>query len=175
MLSNGQWNSNSGDWSSQANANLAANWVVSTDIAGSSSDIPLSGNFSFIGMSSGTLISELETAGFTPHTLDDLLGATGGGHPGRNLRDSKATCSIHFTINPGSGQYGKPITGSWHIDEYNPFTYQSSTFTPLQGFILHATQDVGPDIVHDKNIDRSVIPGNRNCPHNGEGPMNESF
>ena len=30
MLTNGQWNSNFGDWSGNANANLAQNWVVSS-------------------------------------------------------------------------------------------------------------------------------------------------
>jgi RHS repeat-associated protein len=30
MLTNGQWNSNFGDWSGSANANLAQNWVVSS-------------------------------------------------------------------------------------------------------------------------------------------------
>jgi RHS repeat-associated protein len=38
-----------------------------------------------------------------------------------NLRDNRSTCSTHVSLNPKSGQNGKPTTGEFHADAVNPW------------------------------------------------------
>jgi hypothetical protein len=46
-LSNGQWSSSPGDWSPNANSNLAQNWTDPSATVNSGPGIPLSGTFTF--------------------------------------------------------------------------------------------------------------------------------
>src|SRR5580658_879595 len=85
MLTNGQWNSNFGDWSGSANANLAQNWVVSSGgiaadavdpnsiLSSLSSDLSYGLSFtrSFFGgftvnFGSGPCLGVAAAGGFTP-------------------------------------------------------------------------------------------------------------
>jgi len=116
-------------------------------------------------MTRDQFISEMQTAGFTVTPLDNLLGATGAGHSGINMRDSNPTCSVHVTVDPGSGVYGEPVSGSFHVDLINPFSFPSGDPYGLAPVLDHGAMDVAPDTLHDKFHINSVTPGNRQCPN----------
>jgi RHS repeat-associated protein len=177
LLTNGQYaNIDPGSWSSKPNSTIASSWNV-VQATAYSGDIPLSGDFTF-NMTSDQFISMMQTVGISPSPIDDLLYKTVSvvtgdlGRAGTNMRDSNPTCSIHVIISPGSGVNGSPITGTFHIDEYNPFTFTPAAeggpldingggMQPTSNFIPHITQDVIPDIKIKNGT--GTWTGNQNC------------
>jgi hypothetical protein len=70
-----------------------------------------------------------------------------------SLRDNEASCSLHIALDPGSGENGKPVSGSFHHDAVNPF-YQNDavpTEVKMDGGVLriveHGIEDVIPDFI----------------------------
>ena len=76
-----------------------------------------------------------------------------------------------MVINPGTGVNGVPVSGSFHFDEYNPFTFEPAPsggpmdvngggMQPLTNVWEHLTQDVLPDM---QNGSGPGWTGNQNC------------
>jgi hypothetical protein len=103
---------------------------------------------------------------FTPWD-DRLYKYSHFGHPGTNLRGNESWCSIHVTIAPGAGENGKPVSGDFHIDEFQPYKSSNLTEGPEDGgnipnMPLHATRDVIPDLLIKAGA--MSWTGNQNCP-----------
>jgi hypothetical protein len=65
-------------------------------------------------------------------------------HKGQiTLRDNRWFCSLHVTLDQGSGTDGHPVTGEYHYDLYHPWS-----FIPASTF-LHTLYDLLPDIAGD--------------------------
>jgi RHS repeat-associated protein len=172
ILTNGRTaNIQRGDWSSQASSTMQQSWLVpSATVNGGPLDPTQTYSFNFGTMTRSQFISMMQQSGIQVSILDTMLGL----HPGLNLRGSQSTCSIHATLAPFAGQYGNPVTGSFHIDEYNPLTFQPpSGGSPLNingggmqstsNMGLHVTQDVIPDLKIQAHW--GTWTGNQNCPH----------
>lgn len=131
--------------------------------------VPLSGEVDFGNMTEGQFIAMMKASGIQVSIPDTLMGL----HPGLNLRGTQSTCSLHVTLEPFGGQYGNPAKRTFHIDEYNPLTFEPPTagspldvngggMQPQSNLILHATQDVIPDLMIQAG--EGTWTGNQNCP-----------
>jgi RHS repeat-associated protein len=147
------------DWSADPNKQYALpDDPNSISVNASPSDIPLTGSFNFDDMTKDQFIAMMQKSGFSVSTLDTLMPF----HPGLNLRDSSSTCSIHLILDPFAGQYGNPVSGQFHIDEFNPLKRGPM---PVPQVFYHFDYDVVPEVLHDTLQMQGVTPGNRNCPH----------
>ncbi len=104
---------------------------------------------------------------------NQFVGFLVGLHPGLNLRGSQSHCSLHLNLEPFGGQYGNPSNGSFHIDEYNPLTFEPPAsgvpldengggMAPQPNVGPHVTQDVIPDMMI--KLKMGSWTGNQNCP-----------
>jgi hypothetical protein len=167
QLTNGQnANIQHGSWSGQANSTIASSWTGASVTWNSGPGVPLSGDFDFGNMTEGQFIAMMKASGIRVSLPDTLLGSPS--HPGLNLRGTQSKCSLHVNLLPFAGQYGNPAVGSFHIDEYNPLTFEpppagapldinGGGMLPLSNMPLHVTQDVIPDI-------KGGWTGNQECP-----------
>lgn len=138
---------NMADWSSQANSTLADFVFPAARVTGSNLDVPMSGNvFSFSGMTQNQAINMFQQAGFIYSPVDTLLSEITRSHPGVNMRGKNPNCSIHLNIDPGSGQNGNPVTGSFHYDLFSPLEPGTDVLSP-ERTAAHAAADVAPDLL----------------------------
>jgi RHS repeat-associated protein len=145
-LSTGQWNSNYGDWSSSSNSGLQGWATPSADLNAGPNDIPLNGDFSFSGMNENQFIRMMQNANFVVSPMDTLLSKITKSHPGTNMRSASSICSVHLNITPASGVNGKPVTGNFHYDLFNPLASGTDILDPVNT-ADHATFDVIPDLL----------------------------
>ena len=178
LLTNGQYaNYQRGDWSADANSTLQQSWVGQSPTVSAGPGMPLTGNFGPQDIGNLTLtqfIDSMQTVGVNISPVDNLLYTLSGskvGHPGTNMRDSSAHCSLHLNVDPGTGVNGVPVSGSFHFDEYNPYTFDpppsggpidvnGGGLQPIPNLPGHVTQDVIPDM---KNGNGPGWTGNQNC------------
>jgi RHS repeat-associated protein len=156
-----------GTWSSSPSASVA-DWNAPVNV-NAGPGTPLSGTFDFGNITEGQFIQMMQQSGIQVSVLDTLLGS----HPGLNLRGSQSNCSIHVNLDQFAGQYGNPITGSFHIDEYNPLTFEPAAsglpldingggMQPTSNMGPHVTQDVIPDLEIQAGM--GTWTGNQECP-----------
>jgi hypothetical protein len=131
----GECGQNGGQWVDDAYTQNGADigdrpqYAVS-GVANSGQGMPLTGTFGPQDIGNLTLtqfVNSMQTVGVTLSPIDDLLYTLSGkkiGHPGTNMRDSSDQCSLHLNVNPGTGVNGVPVSGSFHFDEYNPYTFE---------------------------------------------------
>ena len=169
-LTNGQQsNTQPGDWSPNANSTIAQSWTNASATVNSGPGVPLSGTFDFGSMTQRQFISMMQQSGIQVSVFDTVLGL----HPGLNLRGNQSNCSIHVNLAPFAGQYGSPATGSFHIDEYNPLTFDppaSGSPLDINGGGMQPTSNIGPHVTQDVIPDLKIQAGmgtwtgNQNCP-----------
>jgi RHS repeat-associated protein len=158
-LTNGQQsNTQPGDWSPNANSTIAQSWTNASATVNSGPGVPLSGTFDFGSMTQGQFISMMQQSGIRVSVFDTVLGL----HPGLNLRGNQSNCSIHVILAPFAGQYGNPATGSFHIDEYNPLTFEppaSGSPLDINGGGMQPTSNIGPHVTQDVIPDLKIQAG----------------
>ena len=160
ILSSGQWRSNYGDWSGEANADLAANWLAPTATINS---IPTQNGTFTMNMDLPNFISIMQQSGFYLSDMDQVLSNHHlTAHNGIQMRQDTHTCGLHVNINRNSGQNGKPVTGDFHFDIVNPNPENdpadSLITTPIHGV------EAGVDIVMTKVRIPGTI-GDAACPN----------
>ena len=89
-----------------------------------------------------------EMSGFTNSPADTILSKITNSHPGINMRGNNPLCSIHLNILPGSGQNGRPVTGQFHTDLFNPLLPGTNLPGAMQTD-AHIIFDVIPDVLID--------------------------
>jgi len=164
MLTNGQWTSNQGDWSPNANSALAESWVSPSITASASpSDMPLTGTFSFNNLSPSTFVQEMTQAGVPVSPWDTQKNTL---HNGVQLRSKgKDTCGLHVIINPESGNNGSPTSGTFHVDEVNPVDTSDPTKLAPAHAVMHGLVDVLPDLM-EEHVWQQFPTGNLGCSAN---------
>ena len=116
---------------------------------------PLSDSIGPIDMTLQAFITMMNQAGFKVSFADTFTLI----HDGTQMRDKNPFCSIHIVLDPRSGQYGAPITGTFHTDFINPFTGQDGF---PKSMFEHAGVDVVPDIIQDLGFP-NMPTGSGNC------------
>jgi hypothetical protein len=163
-LTNGQRSStNYGDWSASPNSTIAQSWTdpSSTTNGGSNADIPLSDTFSFNNLTQDQFVQQMTLAGIPISKWDT---ANNKLHNGTQLRSAKRYCGLHVTIDPGSGQSGKPVTGNFHLDLYDPVSLSNTNQLNYGFTALHAAFDVVPDKLQENGLPWFPT-GNQQCPY----------
>jgi RHS repeat-associated protein len=160
-----------GSWSGQANSSIAFDWLTVGGSVNGGSQTPLSGTFGiddFGNLTQAQFISMLQRSGIQLSYPDTLLGF----HPGLNFRGPQSHCSIHIILDPGAGMYGDASAGTFHIDEYNPLTFEppqtgapldvnGGGMMPVSNVVPHLTEDVIPDLLIGAG--KGTWTGNQNC------------
>ena len=77
------------------------------------------------------VLDMLKSAGVTPSSIDNRYNQTN--HHGTQLRDDSTFCNLHVTITTGSGQNGAPVTGDYHYDTVNPWSFPVPVTTAAHG------------------------------------------
>jgi hypothetical protein len=106
MLSNGQWHSNWGDWSGQANSNLAQNWLTPSSFTNATPDnsITLS-----VPMPVWNFAAQQTTPVHGPWTYGNWAGRDGMGAP---VNDADAGAMMHdYCYSQGGFTVGDNFTG----------------------------------------------------------------
>jgi hypothetical protein len=92
-------------------------------------------------MNQNQVVQMMQNANFVVSPVDTLLSKITKSHPGTNMRSADSICSVHLNITPGSGENGKPVTGNFHYDLFNPYIPDPGNTA------AHATFDVVPDLL----------------------------
>lgn len=148
LLTNGQnANIQYGSWSGQGNSTIASSWTTpAAQINADPNNIPLSGDFSYSGMNQNQFVNMMQNANVVVSPMDTWLSTITKSHPGINMRSANPICSVHLNITPGSGENGKPVTGNFHYDLFNPLAPGTDILDPVNT-AAHATFDVVPDLL----------------------------